>query len=231
MNCFRMNGILMQTALLLVILCLLSDSKSIPKKAIIDEDMTASELIDSFLERAKATTHHHHKSHRRHKSMPERVHLVSIDKDGREYVNCVKSINGSLATVKRCYRPQSEDMRVGCYAVWDVKKQLLVQDCWMQQAVCSFANQTAFGRYIIANKQLIKAWHSLRRFIRNKLDCYSSHNLILPRNFQIHFRDEQISMNNCEERRCAAKRSTFCCCYGHTCNEQFDLSNNSFDNL
>lgn len=64
MNCFRMNGILMQTALLLVILCLLSDSKSIPKKAIIDEDMTASELIDSFLERAKATTHHHHKSHR-----------------------------------------------------------------------------------------------------------------------------------------------------------------------
>ncbi|KHN79961.1 hypothetical protein Tcan_17617 [Toxocara canis] len=169
-----MKNVLLQIAVAVLALCLLVDAKSIAKNAINDEQMSASELIDSFLERAKATTHHHHKTHRRHKSMTERAHLVSVDKDGREYVNCVKSVNGSLATVKRCYRPDSEDMRVGCYAVWDVKKQLLVQDCWMQQA---------------------------------------------------------ISMNNCEERRCAAKKSTFCCCYGHSCNEQFDLSNNSYDNL
>ncbi|VDK52679.1 unnamed protein product [Anisakis simplex] len=131
---------------------------------------------------------------RRHKLANDRVHLVGVDKDGREYVNCVKSVNGSQATValpssdhivdstvylifpviQLKVSPQFEDMRVGCYVVWDVKKQLVVQDCWVQQA---------------------------------------------------------ISMNNCEDRRCVAKKSTFCCCYGHGCNEEFNLSNNLYESL
>lgn len=39
---------------------------------------------------------------------------------------------------KRCYRPPSDDMRVGCYAIWNTKSETLVQDCWVQQAVSSF---------------------------------------------------------------------------------------------
>lgn len=49
-------------------------------------------------------------------------------------------------------------MRVGCYAVWDMKSEALVQDCWVQQEVslpaCSLSIMEP------SKKRLYQAWSS-----------------------------------------------------------------------
>ncbi|VDN40391.1 unnamed protein product [Gongylonema pulchrum] len=114
-------------------------SKSVNRNTVLDDDdeMDASELIDSFLERAKQNTRHHrtHRLARRHRVQAYSPQLTSLDAHGREYVKCRKSMIEGGSVTRRCYRPPSDDMRVGCYAVWDMKTESLVQDCWVQQAV------------------------------------------------------------------------------------------------
>ncbi|KAL3989594.1 hypothetical protein ACH3XW_28310 [Acanthocheilonema viteae] len=157
---------------ILVLLCStnLLQTKSLSRNTVVDDDeLDVSDLIDSFLERAKQNTRHHRTHHRllrRHRIQSSIQQLTSFDVHGREYVKCRKSLLDGGSVMKRCYRPPSDDMRVGCYAVWNMKSETLVQDCWVQQA---------------------------------------------------------ISMNNCEQRKCIADRSTFCCCYGHNCNSRFEL--------
>ncbi|VDN56813.1 unnamed protein product [Dracunculus medinensis] len=161
--------------LFFIVFCELS-AKSINKEIFSSSEIATPDLIDSFIARTKAAgTNHHHRTHRRHRAMFKRNGSVGIDENGREYINCRKSINKNYAITKRCYRPtNSNDMELGCYAVWDEKNAILQQDCWIQQT---------------------------------------------------------ISMSNCGVGKCTAKKSSFCCCFGHNCNDRIELSNRSLDNL
>ncbi|VDM95027.1 unnamed protein product [Thelazia callipaeda] len=118
--------------------CSIVHMKLLTKNTVLlDDELDASELIDRFLERAKQNTRHHraHRLPRRHRLSISTQQLTHIDAYGREYVKCRKSMPNFRSVIKRCYRPPSDDMRVGCYAVWDMKSEALVQDCWVQQAI------------------------------------------------------------------------------------------------
>ncbi|MFH4979641.1 hypothetical protein AB6A40_006350 [Gnathostoma spinigerum] len=152
-------------------------SRSLHKNSDTDSEQEILDLLDSFAERAnkKKNKDRHNKTHRHHHRYEhtKRIPLpLNVDENGREFVVCLKSVGEHLSMPTRCYKPESKDMRVGCYAVWDALNDSLIQDCWAQQ---------------------------------------------------------EISMNNCQEKRCVAEMGIFCCCYGDECNAKFEISNQITD--